>query len=73
MKDNPILPNRALFICDKNCVSSCKGCFMERDGITYTKDIMHAKAGPVVNVRDWETRFKIEDVKGELTYVEKAD
>ena len=73
MKDNPILPNRAIFICDEQCSSSCTGCKVIRNGIRYTESILHSKNGPVVNVREWETRFKIEDFEGELTYVEKAD
>lgn len=73
MSWDPILPHRAIFICDENCSSSCDGCKVVRNGIKYTTDVIHAKNGPVVNVREWETRFSIEDIKGELTYVENID
>lgn len=73
MSWDPILPHRAIFICDENCSSSCDGCKVVRNGIKYTTDVIHAKNGPVVNVREWETRFTIEDIKGELTYVENID
>lgn len=73
MKDNPILPNRAIYICDEQCSSSCPGCKVIKNGIRYTGSVVHAKNGPVMNIRDWETRFTIEDIKGELTYVENID
>lgn len=68
---DPILPHRAIFICDENCSSSCDGCKVVRNGIKYTTDVIHAKNGPVVNVRDWDTRFEIKLVDGLLYYWEK--
>lgn len=69
---NPIKPHRAMFLCDqkkKECAESricgtlCK----------HTTDVNHAKHGPVVNVREWEQRFNIENQNGLLVYVEKTD
>lgn len=71
---DPILPHRAIFICDENCSSSCEGCRTVIDGIKYTTDVIHAKNGPVVNVREWETRFEIKQLDdGLLYYCEKAN
>ena len=71
---DPILPHRAIFICDENCSSSCDGCKVVKNGIKYTTDVIHAKNGPVVNVTEWKTRFKIEQLKDTLLYyVEVSD
>lgn len=66
------LPRRALYICDEACGPSCTGCFISKNGITWTETALHAKNGPVLNVRDWETRFTIEEHKGLLYYQEIA-
>lgn len=71
MKDNPILPNRALYICDEECSKDCDGCYLVRNGLKYTISVIHAKNGPVVNVKEWESRFAIEQIGAELFYVEK--
>ena len=68
---DPILPHRAIYICDKNCTPTCKGCFKEIDGVTFTEDIVHAKNGPVVNVKEWEIRFTIKQHGALLYYQEK--
>lgn len=73
MSWDPILPHRAIFICDEQCDRACDGCKVIRNGVRYTESILHSKYGPVVNVREWETRFTIEDINGELTYVENID
>lgn len=65
---DPILPHRAIFICDENCSSSCEGCKVVRNGIKYTTSVVHAKNGPVINVRDWEKRFTVEQLKDALLY-----
>ena len=65
---DPILPHRAIYICDENCSSTCEGCKTVIDGIKYTTDVIHAKNGPVVNVREWETRFYIKQLKDGLLY-----
>ena len=70
MKDNPIKPNRALFICDQNCTPNCEGCFLVDDTTRWSESVVHAVNGPVVNVREWEERFHIEEIKGLLYYVE---
>lgn len=70
MKDNPILPNRALYICDKDCGPTCDGCHMVDGETRWTSTIIHAKNGPVVNVREWDERFHIEEISGLLYYVE---
>lgn len=64
------LPRRALYICDEECGPTCTGCFCSRDGTNWTESVLHSKYGPVVNVREWETRFKIEEHKGLLYYQE---
>lgn len=68
---DPILPHRAIYMCDEVCSPNCDGCFKVIDGVKYTKSVIHAKNGPVVNVKEWETRFKIEEFEGVLYYVEK--
>ena len=65
------LPTRALYICDHNCGPTCEGCFRTKEDINWTKSIIHAKNGPVVNVREWETRFELEEIEGLLYYVER--
>lgn len=72
-KDNPIIPTRALYICDGNCTPTCGGCFMQTPEGNYTTDIVHAKNGPVVNVREWETRFELKEHGNLLYYQEKTD
>lgn len=69
MKDDPIKPTRALYLC--NCeVKDCKktacqvNCF-------HTTNVCYAKNGPVVNVREWDSRFEIVNINGLLYYVEK--
>lgn len=52
---NPILPNRALYICDEQCGSTCDGCYLADGKYKYTKNVLHAKNGPVVNIREWNT------------------
>ena len=40
----------------------------------HTTNVIYAKNGPVVNVREWDTRFKIEQhTDGLLYYWEKED
>lgn len=70
MKDNPILPHRALYICDETCTETCDGCYLVRNGLKFTTSVVHAKNGPVVNVREWETRFKVEQIGALVYYVE---
>ena len=55
----PIEPHRALYICDGKCEPNCKGCFHSENGINWTEDLNHIKNGPVVNAREWETRFEL--------------
>lgn len=63
-----ILPYRALYLCDQKlpcsnspiCGKECKR----------TSDVLHAKNGPVVNVREWHERFKLIDYNFELTHWE---
>lgn len=73
MKENPILPNRALYICNNECGPTCAGCILVQGDVKWTSTLMHAKNGPVKNVRDWEKRFEIKDINNELTYVEKSE
>lgn len=72
MSENPILPHRALYLCDGQCCASCDGCYLVDGEKKWTTSIVHAKNGPVVNVREWETRFKIEQIGALLYYVEKS-
>ena len=72
MKSDPILPHRALYICDEQCGPTCTGCFCHKDGVNFTEGVLHAKNGPVVNVRDWETRFEIKQHGALLYYQEKV-
>lgn len=65
---DPILPHRALYICDENCSSDCDGCRLVKDGLKFTTDVVHAKNGPVKDVRHWETRFKIITMPDALLY-----
>ena len=67
------LPRRAMYLCDKK-----KGCNLEYPGCPndecfHTSDVCHAKNGPVVNVREWETRFEIKEINGLLWYWEKEE
>ena len=71
MNHDHILPRSALYICDKNCGPTCDGCFKQKDGVNWTTSELHAKNGPVVNVREWGERFEVQEVKGELFHVEK--
>lgn len=73
MKSDPLLPHRALYICDGNCGPSCEGCFVSKDGVNWTESIIHAKNGPVVNVREWESRFEIVQHGPLLYYQEKMN
>lgn len=66
------LERRALYICDKECGPTCTGCFCSKEGITWTESVLHSKNGPVVNIREWETRFTLEEHKGLLYYQEIA-
>lgn len=74
-KDNPIIPTRALYICDGNCTPTCGGCFCVKEvpEVNYTTDVVHAKNGPVVNVREWETRFELKEHGNLLYYQEKTN
>ena len=66
-----VLPRRALYLCDQKmdcwaspiCGKECK----------HTADDTHAKNGPVVNVKEWNERFKVIDFNNELTYWENED
>lgn len=68
---DPILPHRAMFLCDKKldcsnsraCGKLCK----------HTTDVSHAKNGPVKDVREWETRFHLELQEIKWYYVENDD
>lgn len=46
MKDNPILPHRALYICDETCTETCDGCYLVRNGLKFTTSVVHAKKWP---------------------------
>lgn len=69
MKD-AILEPRAMYLCDqkKDCNTSpnCGIC-------KHTKDINHAKNGPVVNVRDWKKYFDLVEYEHLVTWWEKED
>lgn len=70
MKD-VILPHRAIYLCDGICGATCDGCFIQTPEGNYTTSVIHAKNGPVVNVREWETRFELADFNNLLYYMEK--
>lgn len=68
---NPIKPHRAMFLCDQKCDCACSricGTLCK-----HTTDVLHALNGPVINCREWETRFEIENQNGLLVYVEKEN
>lgn len=52
-------PRRALYICDEQCGPTCTGCFCHKDGVNWTEGVLHAKNGPVTDVRDWPERFEL--------------
>ena len=70
---HPVLPHRALYICDGKCEPKCKGCHHSENGINWTEDECHAKNGPVVNVREWETRFELKYYGTLWYYQEKRE
>lgn len=69
----PVLPHRALYICDQQCGPTCTGCFCQKDGVNWTEEVLHAKNGPVQDVREWETRFEIKQHGILLYYQEKIE
>lgn len=74
MKDDPILPHRAYYLCNGKKTDCRKsGCaFLDKGECCRTTNIMYAKNGPVTNVREWEERFDIvQQSDGLLYYVEK--
>lgn len=66
-------PTRALYICDENCTSTCDGCYLVRNEKKYTTSVVHAKNGPVVNYKEYDQDFTIEEVNGMRFYVEKGE
>ena len=73
MSKDIIKPTRALYFCDGNCTPSCDGCFLQTPEGNLTTDIVHAKNGPVVNVRELETRFELKEYNALLYYQEKSN
>lgn len=70
--DNPIKPHRAMFLCDQK-KKDCAGSRICGTLCKHTTDVLHALNGPVINCREWETRFVIENQNGLLVYVEKEN
>lgn len=68
---DPIKPRRALYICNEQCGPLCSGCVRSIDGNHYTESVLFAANGPVVNVREWNERFDLIEIKGLWYYVEK--
>ena len=68
MKDE--LPRRALYLCDQE-VPECKNSPICGLDCFRTQKVIHAKNGPVTNIRDWNTRFSIEIIDGVVYYWEK--
>lgn len=68
---DPILPRRALYICNQECGPLCSGCARSKDGVNWTESVLFAANGPVVNVREWKERFELIEIKGLWYYVEK--
>lgn len=65
-----IKPTRAYYLCDKKKECS-SGWSCQNGQCKHTEDVKHALNGPVVNVREWDTRFTLEEHDGLLYYVEK--
>lgn len=66
-----IKPTRAYYLCDKKKECS-SGWSCQNGQCKHTEDVNHALNGPVVNVREWDTRFTLEEHEGLLYYVEKV-
>lgn len=65
-----IEPTKAYYLCDKKKECS-SGWACQNGQCKHTEDVNHALNGPVVNVREWGTRFTLEEHEGLLYYVEK--
>ena len=69
---NVIEPTRVYYLCDKK--KECRwGRLCQNEKCKHTKDVNHAVNGPVVNVKEWDTRFELKEYEGLLYYVEKEE
>lgn len=69
-----IKPHRAYYLCDKKKDCRCSsGCSIQGGECKLTTDVNHALNGPVVNVREWDTRFILKEYDGLIYYVEKDE
>lgn len=60
-----IKPTRAYYLCDKKKECS-SGWSCQNGQCKHTEDVNHAANGPAVNLREWDTRFTLEEHEGLL-------
>ena len=71
MSKSFILEPRALYLCDQKA-DCCNSPICGLDCL-HTKDVNHAKNGPVVDCRDWEKYFTLERCAEGVTWKEKEN
>lgn len=55
------IPRRALYLCNRE--QDCKNSSICGTECKHTTNVLYAKNGPVVNIREWNTRFEIIESK----------